>query len=807
MFKKILTHSIRALRRQKSYVFINIVGLATGIACSLVIALFIVHELSYDQYHEHKDRIHRVVLHGKIGGQELRGGWTPAPMGPTMAEEFPEVEAFLRLNEWSETVIRYEDRAFTEDHFVEADSSFFDFFSVRLLDGDPKTALTEPFTLVLSASTAEKIFGDENPMGKMLRVGTGTTLYAVTGVMEDIPDNSHFSANIIGSFVTSWRASNTDWLSNNLSTYVMLHPAASADDVDARFYDLVLKYAGDEIRRFIGTSIEEFLAQGNIFNYFTQPLTNIHLNPEIENPFQAANDPRYLWIFGSIGFLILVIASINFMNLSTAQATRRAKEVGIKKVSGASKGSLIRQFLVETVILAFFALLLAVVIVELAIPYLGNLLDTQLRMGYLDHWYTIPMIVVFTCLIGIFAGSYPAFYLSSFDPNAVLKGNVSGSRNTMTIRSALTVLQFAISIILVVGTLVMYRQLHYMMNKDLGFDQEHVLVIRRAGALGDQGNSFKAELKNIPGVAAVSFSTAVPGHSNNNNGYTMPGRPDESFILQTNWVDYDFLETYGLHVTSGRFFDPELLTDREACLINDMAVRKFLIDDPLTARFQGFNQVSDEPAQLPVIGTFGDFHFESMRQDIGPYMFQFRHDQIQWGFVSIRLLPSATGQVLQEIENTWASFTANDPMLYFFMDEDFRRMYREEQRNASLSVIFTILAIIIASLGLFGLTSFNVAQRTKEIGVRKTFGASVFDVWRLISKDIIVLVAIATAIAWPIIYWVAANWLENYHYRISLSPVDFFTGFVIAVIIALITISYRTIRAASVNPSVTLKYE
>lgn len=807
MLKKLITYSLRAIRRQRSYVIINILGLAIGLACSLMIALFVLHELSYDQHHANKESIHRVVLHGKIGGQEMHGAWTPAPMGPTMVEEFPEVAKFLRMNQWSETVIRYDEKAFTEDHFMEADSSFFSFFSVPLLEGDPNTALTEPHTLVVSESTAKKIFGDEDPIGKMLKMGTGTTLYKVTGIFEDLPATSHFDANIIGSFVSSWRASSTEWMSNNLSTYVMVHPGADVAAMNERFTDLVYKYAGPEVRRFLGIDLDEFLNQGNIYNYYTQPLTAIHLDNKVENPFKAANDPRYLWIFGSIGVLIIVIAGINFMNLSTAQATKRAKEVGIKKVSGSSRGSLIRQFLIETLILAYVSLLLAVIIVEFGIPYLNMMLHVELAVNYISNWYTLPALILFTGIIGFAAGSYPAFYLSSFDPNAVLKGKVNSSRNTLNVRRALTVLQFTISIVLIVGTLIMYRQIQYMLNKDLGFDKEHVMVIRRAGALGGQTASFKEELKGIPGVLSVSSSTAVPGHSNNNNGYTIMGRPEETFILQTTWVDYDFLDTYGLQITSGRFFDPELLTDREAVVINDRAVRSFLIEEPLQTRFRGSNMMSEDPVALPVIGTINDFHFESMRHDIGPYMFQFKHDQIQWGFVSIRLEQNITASTVDAIENLWGSFTSGDPMLYFFMDDDFDRLYQEEKRNASLSMLFTILAIIIASLGLYGLTAFSVSQRIKEIGIRKTFGASVFDIWRLISKEIIFLVLIATLIAWPLIYWVASNWLENYYYRINMSPVDFLTGFLVAVVIAMVTISFRTIRAASVNPSVSLKYE
>lgn len=341
----------------------------------------------------------------------------------------------------------------------------------------------------------------------------------------------------------------------------------------------------------------------------------------------------------------------------------------------------------------------------------------------------------------------------------------------------------------------------------MGFDKEHVLVIRRASALRQQHQSFKEEVLQIPGVMYASHSTTVPGYSNNANGYTLPGRPEDVFIIQTNWVDYDFPATYGLKITEGRFFDPEMLTDREACVINERVVLETAEEDPLQMRISGSNQTSEDVVTLPVIGVMKDFHFTSLRNDIGPYLLQFKHEQISWGYVSIRLSPAAPPSVLSDIEKVWASFSGNDPMLYFFMDRDFERWYQEERRSARLSVIFTVLAILVASLGLYGLTSFTVGNRIKEIGVRKTFGASVFHIWLLICRETILLVGVATALAWPLVYWVAGNWLQNYHYRISLRLTDFLAGFGVALLVSLLTISYRAIKAASINPSLSLRYE
>lgn len=807
MFRNQFKYSFRAFKRQKAYVLINVSGLAIGLACALIIILFVGYELSYDQYNEKKDRIYKVILHGKLGGQDLQVTSTASVIGPTMRNEFPEVEEFLRINGWGETVLNYGDRHFTEKNFIQADSTFFEFFSVPLIRGNARQVLNEPHTLVLSESTAAKIFGNEDPINQMIRVENDTTPYRVTGIMQDLPGNTHFDANAIGSFMTNPRSKDDRWLSNSFDTYVMLHNNANPRDAEARIDPMIEKYVGPDIQKFFGISMKEFLEMGNQYSMYLLPLSDIHLATHIEHDLKAANDPRYLWIFGSIAILILVIASINFMNLSTAQATKRAKEVGIKKVSGSTRGLLIRQFMLETILLSLIALVITIVITEVSLPWFNELLGLHLTVGYFSHWYVIPGLLIGTITIGALAGSYPAFYLSSFNPYKVLKGITAGSRGKNRLKSVLVVLQFTISIILIIGTMIMHRQLDYMMDKDLGFDKEHVFVIRRAGGLGNKVAGFKEEVRVIPGVLNISSSTAVPGHNNNNNGYLIKGRPEESYLMFTNWVDYDYFETYGIKLADGRFFDQSFKTDPEACVINENVVKSFTLDDPLTTRFLLPDDESDEVQVLPVIGVATDFHHESLKSGIAPYVFRFKGEDMNWGYISIKLSPSASSATLDQIEETWKSFSNNTPMQSFFMDKDFMRLYREERQNAQLAVLFAILGIFIASLGLFGLTSFTIAQRTKEIGVRKTFGASINSIWYLIAKEIMMLVGVATVIAWPLSYWVADNWLQNYHYRINLRPTDFILGFVIALGVALITVTHHTLKTAWVTPSESLRYE
>ncbi len=807
MINEIIKHSFRALNRQKGYVLINILGLSIGIACSLIIALYIAHELSYDKFHEKKDRIYQLVLNGKIGGQEMSGSSTCSPIGPTMLKEFPEVENIVRTNVWGETIVRNNEQSFTENAFIEADSSFFDIFTVKLISGENKTALNAPHKVVISQTTAKKIFGGENPMGKALKIGTDTFFYTVTGVMEDIPSTSHFDANMIGSFITNRRANDPQWTSNSFGTYVLLKPNSDPKIVDTKIDGLIKKYVGIEIQKYLGITLEDFFSKGNKYRMYLQPLTAIHLNPEIEQEAKSPNDPKYLFIFGSIALLIIVIASINFMNLSTAQASRRAKEVGIKKVSGSSRGMLVAQFISESMILSFISLFVALIIIYFSLPFFNNLLNASIEFNILSDWFIIPLLLLLSIFVGLLAGSYPAFYLSSFSPYMVLKGSLRNSMKNGKLRSVLVVLQFSISIILMIGSTIMFHQINYMVNKDLGFNKEQLLVIRRAEVVKDRIQPFKEALKTIPGVEMISASTAVPGHNNNNNGYMMEGRSSETFLLQTAWVDYDFFGTYGIRIALGRNFDETFTTDKNACLVNENAIRQFDVKDPLSTRMINPSDDPSKPEYLPIIGVVSDFHFVSLRSEISPYIFKFKSKENNWGYISIRLSKTSTGNTIKEIEKKWREFTSNEPMQYFFMDKDFERLYTEEKQSANLAILFTVLAILIAALGLFGLTSFTVEQRTKEMGVRKAMGATVSSLFMLISKEIVVLVCISTLIAWPVVYFVSTNWLQNYHYRISLPYFDFVLGFVIAIVIAIITISYRTLKSAMVNPSESLRYE
>ncbi|MBE3087458.1 MAG: ABC transporter permease, partial [Bacteroidetes bacterium] len=789
MFNNLIKYSLRSFNRQRAYIIINILGLSIGIACSLLIALFVINEASYDKYNTKKDRIYRAILNGKIGGQEVTIATSAAVMGPTMLREFPEVEDFLRMTGRGPTVIEYNNQTFTEEHLIEADSSFFNFFSIPVIKGDPKNLLNAPRKVVLSESTAKKIFGDENPIDKPLKIGSDTARYTVTGVMADIPGNSHFEANILTSFMTNPRANNPIWLSNSFSTYLLLKPNSSYVKVDEKIPEMILKYVGPEVEQYMGIKITDFNSQGNKYRFYLQKLTDAHLDPSIQQEFKAASDPKFLKIFGSIAILIVLIAAINFMNLSTAQASRRAKEVGIKKVGGSTRGMLITQFLSESFILSFISLIFALIIIKVTLPYFNNLLGANLVLSLFANWYTIPVLILFSVVVGFLAGGYPAFFLSSFNPIEVLKGSVKNSKQNGRLRRVLVVFQFAVSILLIIGTMVMYRQIKYMLNKDVGFNKEQLIVINRAGALGAKVKSFKDAVKEIPGVIKIAGSTAVPGRNNNKNGYMLEGRKDETFLMQTNWIDYDYLETYGMTLVSGRNFNESFTTDQQACLINESAVNDFGITDLEKARFMQPDETGTRQ-YIPVLGVVKNFNFESLRNPIQPYVFCFKTDDFLGGgggYLSVKISARNYSKTINEIENKWKEFTANNPLQYYFVDEDFEKMYIQEKQNAQMAVIFSILAIFIASLGLFGLTSFTVEQRTKEIGVRKAMGSSVAGIYVVISREVIILVSISALIAWPIIYYIAGKWLENFYYRINLGTFSFVAGLTIALGIAILT--------------------
>jgi len=497
MFRNFLKLALRHMIRQRSYIFINVIGLATGLACSILIALYVIHELSYDQFNEHKNEIYRMLCLGRIGDSELNGAFTCYPLGPTLTSELPEVLNFVRFERWGETIVKHGERSYVEDGIMAADSTFFGIFTIPLITGDPKTVLSSPRQIVLTQTAKEKYFGQEDPIGKMLKIGTDTILYAVTGVMQDVPETAHFEFNMLVSFVTNENANDGFWVSNNPDTYILVDQGVDQDKLQEKISEIVLRNAGAQIENLLGITMEDFENAGNSYGYFMQPLLDIHLDTYIHHSHKPSVDKKNIFIFTLIAVLILVIAGINYMNLSTARSAGRAKEVGIRKVAGSTRRSLINQFLFESMVLTLISLIMAILIVELLNNLFNNLIQLQLRIDYLA-WYTIPGLIILAILMGFLSGTYPAFFLSSFRPVAVLSGTLQKGTKGGILRSILVVFQMTISIFIITGTLIVYSQVRYMTDKDLGFDKENLLVVRRPSALGEQQKTFIDEIRTLP---------------------------------------------------------------------------------------------------------------------------------------------------------------------------------------------------------------------------------------------------------------------------------------------------------------------
>jgi len=601
-------------------------------------------------------------------------------------------------------------------------------------------------------------------------------------------------------------------LSNNLFTYLVLERGVSHEQVEKKIPDLLQKYASRELMEAFGITFEEFEKAGNLYTYKLQPLCDIHLNTEIEGGFKPNNSRMYVYIFSLIAIFILVIACINFMNLSTARSANRAKEVGIRKVMGSLPRQLMFQFLFESLVLSFFSLFIALLLVEILMPVFRNFVNLELELNYFSNPYIIPGLVGIALFVGVLAGSYPAFLLSSFKPIAVLKGKLVKGSKSGNLRTVLVVFQFAISIFILLSTTTIYKQLNYLLNKDLGFDREQLLVLPRGEALKKQIPQFKQELLRNPVVLSATNSTSIPGYPNNHNGYQIEGRdPSEAFLLYTTWIDYDFFNTYRIELKEGRFHDLKFTSDSFAVLINEAAVRKFAITDPLNTRFI---QPTDRDTTLfrQVIGVVKDFNFQSLHTPIEPAVFMIKPANWEWGgYLTVRLKKNEITESVDFVESKWKDFSQNQPFDYFFFDDRYTEHYKEEKRTGRISTMFSILAIFIACLGLLGLISFAAEQRTKEIGVRKVLGASGYSIIFLLSKEIFVLLGIAIVLASPVAYLIMNKWLENFAYRIDYNMPVFIIlvlgAISVSFLIAMLTVLYQAVYATRRNPIEALRYE
>ena len=808
MLRNYLKTALRNLWRSKGFSFINIIGLAVGLATCLLIMLFVIDELNYDRYNEKADRIYRLDGEIKFGGNHFVLASAPAPAGPAMRQDYPEVEQYVRFRNWGGFVVKKGNQNIQEDRVIYADSTLFDVFTLPMISGDPRTALKEPRSIVITEKMAKKYFNSTDVAGRTLLVND-TIPYKVTGVIRDIPAQSHFNFDFyIAMAGLDESRADDQWLSNNFNTYVLLRPGTDARRLESKLDGMVIKYIGPMLKAAVNMSVEEFKKSGNMVAFNLMPLTDIHLHSNKTAELGPNGSMQYVYIFSAIAFFILLIACVNFMNLSTARSSNRAKEVGIRKVLGSLRSNLIMQFITESTLISAMALVLALGLAWLLLPYFNQMAAKQMSIGLFSRPWLLPSLLLLILLVGLLAGSYPAFFLSSFQPIAVLKGNLSAGFKTGWLRNVLVVFQFGISIFLIVGTAVIYKQLEFIRTRKVGFDREHVMVLQNCNPLGTGAEAFKEEVKKMPGVDGATMTDFLPtGDSRSDDAFflTRDLDPKKAISMQHWPVDESYIPTLGMELAAGRNFSKEFGTDSDAVVINEAAAKMMGFANPIGQQFYEMEDISTKKLKTwHIVGVLRDFNFNSLREVVTPMALHLHEDR---GSMAIRVHGDKIPQLVSQIENKWRAVAPGQPFNYSFMDDAFNKIYKSEQRMGNISLSFSLLAICIACLGLFGLAAYAAEQRTREIGIRKVLGASVTGIISLLSRDFLRLVIISALIAFPFAWWAMYHWLQDFAYRVSIGWEVFVLAMVLSIGIALFTVSFQAIRAALANPVKSLRSE
>lgn len=806
MFKNYLKVAIRNILKHKFFAAINIIGLVIGMTCCFLIFVYVKDELSYDRFHKESENIYRVGLQGKIAGQEIFTTNSCIPLAPTMQTEIPGVEEVLRMipaNRASGLAFRYEDMVIPEREIFYADSNFFNFFSFRLIQGDAATALKEPNSIVITDELAIKYFGTADPIGKIITIGNDKWPCKVTGVSEQAPSNSHFHFNAVISYATVEKDWYQGWTGNSWQTYLRKNPNTKVEDVNAKLEEIVKTHVGKELEEGLGINFEEFKKQGGIYSYTIYPLTDSHLNSIFTDDIEPASSMQYVYIFSGIGLFILIIACINFMNLSTARSAGRAKEVGLRKTLGSQRIQMIGQFLSESFIYSLVSVVVALALTYLVLPQFNLLVGKELTLAALTEPIFIIGALILALIVGVLAGSYPAFYLTSFNAVEVLKGKARAGMKDKGVRSTLVVVQFAVSTFLILATVVVFMQLDYMQSKNLGLDQHNIINVQNTRRLGVNRDAFKNTVASIPGVQGVSLTNnSFPG-VNNTTVFRVKGR-DVDYLSGKYIADYDQAEILKFKIVEGRFFSRDFPTDSTAAVINVAAVKEFGLENPINEELMDYN--GEKPSPIKIIGVVEDFNFETLKSKVRPMVIRLKDNNNEYRNLLVRYEGDPQA-VLSSIENSWKQSASGEPFEYTFLDQDFDSLFRSEMRLRNSFTVLAGLTIFIACLGLFALAAFTTEQRTKEVGIRKALGASKLNLTLLLSKEFTVLVGISIVPALALGYYFSDWWLKDFAYRINVGPLIFVGSALLAIIIAWGTVSYQALKAAATNPIDSLRYE
>mgnify|MGYP003630763660 FL=1 len=810
MFKNYLKIAWRSLKKQAFFTFLNTFGLAIGMAGALIISLYIYDELSYDKMFADADRIHRIDADIKFGGAEIKAAESAPPMAGALKRDYSQVESTVRFRTLGSMYVKKVggETSSKENKVTYADSTFFEFFGIDLLVGNSKTALTGTNSLVLTKTAAEKYFGSTDVLGQDLLLNNSDT-YTVTGVIEDMPKNSYFNEYSIFLAMAGNVASREElWGSNNYFTFIKLIPEAKVEDFQAPLQGMLERYMLPWAQKYFpGMTAESFAASGNYIRYHTMALTDIHLHSDRNSEMNATSSIQNIYILSFIGLFLIILASVNFMNLSTAHSLKRAKEVGVRKTLGSNKLNLIFQFLTESGLIAFISLIAALLITMITLPFFNGFTGKVITIPFTQPLFWLILLAA-TIVLGLFSGCYPAFFMSRFTPVKTLKGGASESVGNGRVRNALVIFQFSISVFLIVSTLVVFQQLNYIQSKDLGFTKDQVLLINEISPLGSKTNAFKEEILKMGNVENVTLSDFYPTPSwrSDSSFFQEGASSQESAIQMQTWgVDTDYLKTLQMNIVAGRDFNKQYATDSTAVIINEatLPILNVTAEEALGMRISEEIEL-ENPTYYTVIGVVKDFHFKSLRENIGALGL---HVNKTAENMAVRLSGGDYSNSIAEIENKWNEMAPGQPFDYQFMDEAFNTTYEAELKLSQIFFIFTILSIFIACLGLFGLAAFNAEKRTKEIGVRKVLGATVSQISYRLTVDFLKLVGIAILVSLPLGWFAMNKWLEDFSYRIDMGVGVFVLAAVLSIVVAIVTVSYQSIKAAIVNPVKSLRSE
>lgn len=804
MLKNYFRIAIRILARQRGFTFINVGGLTIGITSSLLLILFVQDELSFDRFHPDAERIYRVGFQGQLQGNPFHSAETGIPLAQALKQETPEIESTLRVASWHTFPVQYQDKKYTEPYLLLTDPNFFTFFNFKIIEGDVRNVLTRKDQLVISTSAAKKYFNyackeNESPIGKTMILAQGYEA-TVAAIAEDAPANSHLHYSLILS-ISSWEGiENSGWMNGLVKTYFKLKPEASLPAVEQKLDQFTKTYLKKELESY-QANLDQLQNQGNYLGFFVQKLTDIHLHSQLDNEIEANGKAQYIYLFGAIAAFITLLVCINFVNLSTARSASRAKEVGVRKVNGAINRTLVVQFLFESYCYTIIALLFALIFVVLSLVPFNVITGKELSIGALYHPFFISGIILFLLLVGLLSGVYPALILSYLSPAQILKGQVRSGITTYGIRNLLVTFQFVISISLIISTWVVYEQVRFMESHPVGFDKANLVNLLHTANLGANSDAFKQDLQAVPGIISASYANRLPPNINQLGIFRLEGI-DKDFLMYTYEMDPDHLETMGYQMVSGRFFSNHP-SDSSAIIINESAAAKLNLNHQVNKKH--LTSYSPNKFTREVIGVMQDFHFHALKDSVRPLAIVLGR-QPNWE-MAIRIESENQEKTIKEIESLWQKYAPDAPFEYSFLANNYKDNYKNEHQVTNVFLVFALLAILIASLGLLGLATYSAEQRSKEIGIRKVLGASIFNVSLLLTKDFTRFIIIAFIVSAPITWWGLREWLQQYPYRISFPWHIIMMSGLLSVLIAIATVSFRAIKAAIQNPTRSLRNE